>query len=87
MTTAFLADDLTVDLFTLLKPLVVIWVRKMVHPGRVGKRPLGKSQINSKNAMVSQTIDCRAGDQLEDVTDVISFEAHIEFKKGKLHFI
>ena len=63
MMAAFLADDLTDHLLTLLWPLVVIWVYKMVDRGRVGKRQLCRSQINSKNAMVSQTID-----QLEEVT-------------------
>ena len=32
-------------------------MHKMVDCGRVGKRPLCRSQINSKSARVSQTID------------------------------
>ena len=57
MTTAFLADDSTNDLFTLLWPLVVIWVYKVIDRGRVGHRPLCRSQTNSKIAKVSQIID------------------------------
>ena len=53
----FLADDLTGHLLTLLWPLVVIWVYKIVDRGHVGKRPLCRSELNSKNARVSQTID------------------------------
>ena len=49
--------DLTGHLFTLRWPLVVIWVCKLVDRGRVGERPLCRSQIKSKNARVSQTID------------------------------
>ena len=44
------------------------WVYKMIDCGRIGKRPLCSSQINSKNARVSQTIDCKAGDRMEEVT-------------------
>ena len=57
MTAAFLADDLAGHLLTLLWPLVVIWVYRTVDHDHVGKRPLWRSQINSKNASVSQTID------------------------------
>ena len=57
MIAAFLADDLAGHLLTLFWLLVVIWVYKMVDCGHVGKRPLCRSQINSKNARVSQTID------------------------------
>ena len=58
---AFLACDLTGHLLTLLWPLVVIWVYKMVDRGRDGKRPLCRTQINSKNARVSQTFDRKGG--------------------------
>ena len=53
----------------MLWPLVVICVYKMVDRGRVGKRLLCRSQINCKNARVSQKIVLivRAGDQLEEV--------------------
>ena len=55
---AFLSDDLISHLLTLLWPLEVIWVYKTVDRsgGHVGKRPLCKSEIKSKNARVSQTI-------------------------------
>ena len=56
---AFLTDDLINHVITLLWQLVVIWANKMVDHGRFGKIPLGKSQINSKNARVSQTIDLK----------------------------
>ena len=57
VTTAFLADDLIGYLSTLLWPSMVIWMYKMVDHGHLGKRPLCRSQINSNNARVSQTID------------------------------
>ena len=57
VTAAFLEDDLASHLFTLLWPLVVIWVYKVVDRCRVGQRLLCRSQINTKIARVSQTID------------------------------
>ena len=68
MTAASLVDDLTGHLLTLLWPLVGFWVYKMLGGGRVGKRPLCKSQIIIKNARVSQTLTLRAGDRLQEVT-------------------
>ena len=57
MTSAFLKDDLNGHLLSLLWPLVVIWVYKMVDRGRDRQRPLCRCKINSKIARVSQIID------------------------------
>ena len=57
VTAAFLTDDLTGHLFTLLWPLVVIWMYKMVDYGGGRQRPLYRSEINSKIARASQIID------------------------------
>ena len=65
---AFLADDLTGNLFTLLWPLAVILVYKIVDSGHAGKRTSCRNQINCKNARMSQTKILKAGDWLEEVT-------------------
>ena len=67
VTAAFLDDDLTGYLFTMLWPLVVIWVYKMVYRSCVGQRPLCKSQIVKLQESHRQ-LTVKAGDQLEEVT-------------------
>ena len=52
---------------------------KLVDRGRVGERPLCRSQIKSKKARVSQTIDHKAGGRMKKVTvkAVSTVDCHI----------
>ena len=64
MTAAFLEDDLTGHLLTLLWPLVVIWVNKMVDRGRLGK---SNKIVKMQECQCHRQLIIRAGDRLEEV--------------------
>ena len=67
MTAAFLADDLTGHLLTLLWLLAVVWVYKMIDRGHVVKRRLRVKYI-IKTQGCHRQLTLRAGDRLEEVT-------------------